>query len=81
VQWGPLRANLLGCALLVLLRAAERLGLAPHHSLAAAKLRTSGCGTLSTSNLVRVRVKVRARARAAHLGLRHPLHLQPEPEP
>merc|ERR1719333_1011813 len=49
VQWGPLRANLLGCALLVLLRTSDRLGLTPHHSLAAAKLRTSGCGALSTS--------------------------------
>ena len=41
VQWGPLRANLLGLLVLVLMRGAERLGLTPRHSLAAAKVSPS----------------------------------------
>ena len=49
VQWGPLRANVAACALLVLLRAAEGTGFSARGSLVAAKLRTAGCGALSTS--------------------------------
>jgi fluoride ion exporter CrcB/FEX len=71
VQWGPLRANLLGCALLVLLRTSDRLGLTPHHSLAAAKLRTSGCGALATSN-------PHAHPHPDHP---HPDHPSPNPNP
>ena len=48
VQWGPLRTNLAACALLVLLRAAEGVGFSARGSLVAAKLRTAGCGALST---------------------------------
>ena len=44
VHWGPLACNGLACALLVCLRAAEAAGLPAADSIAAAKLRTSGCG-------------------------------------
>lgn len=75
VQWGPLRANVLGCALLVLLRGAERLGLAPRHSLVAAKLRTSGCGALSTSGgLAQLHATLYARGRRTPALVNFALH-------